>query len=244
MRIEKYKKIGPSKYKIYFEKENEYILYEDVILKYNLLIDKEVNLTTLESILKDNLYYESYNSCLSYIGRKMRTKKEIKHYLEKREIEDNIINKVIEELINNGYLNDKIYIKSYIHDKVYLSNNGPIKIKNDLLKLGFNETDINNELNDIDNEEWLDKLTKYIKKKKKNNTKYSNYIFSRRLTEDLTLKGYPKEMFLDLITSEEDNEDIKKKEYDKIYNKLSKKYKGKELEYKIKNEMYKKGFII
>ena len=35
-----------------------------------------------------------------------------------------------------------------------------------------------------------------------------------------------------------------KKEYQKYYNKLSKKYKGKELEYKLKQKMYSLGFNI
>lgn len=38
------------------------------------------------------------------------------------------------------------------------------------------------------------------------------------------------------------DEDISKQEYQKLYNKLSKKYSGRELEYKIKQKMYQKGF--
>ena len=36
MKINKFKKIGSNKYKIYFDNES-LIVYEDVILKYNLL---------------------------------------------------------------------------------------------------------------------------------------------------------------------------------------------------------------
>ncbi len=245
MKIDKYKKLSNGKYKIFFEKDNNYIIYEDVILKHNLLINKEVDLNTLESILKDNEYYEAYNNCLSYIGRKMRTKKELIKYLENKDITDNlIIDKVINKLTEDGYLNNKIYIKSYIHDKLYLSNDGPLKIKNDLKRLEFTEEEIEQELKNIEYNIWIEKVEKYINKKKTQNKKYSNYIFNKKLTEDLIQKGYSKNMFNNLITNEEENEELKKKEYDKIYNKLSKKYEGKQLEYKIKNEMYKKGFII
>ena len=39
-----------------------------------------------------------------------------------------------------------------------------------------------------------------------------------------------------------DDNDIYKQEYDKLYRKLSKKYEGKLLEYKIKEKLYQKGF--
>ena len=39
-----------------------------------------------------------------------------------------------------------------------------------------------------------------------------------------------------------DNEEIARKEYQKYYNKLSKKYSGRELEYKLKQKMYSLGF--
>ena len=38
--------------------------------------------------------------------------------------------------------------------------------------------------------------------------------------------------------------DLLKKEYDKLYKKLSLKYSGKELENKIRNKLYQKGFTI
>ena len=39
----------------------------------------------------------------------------------------------------------------------------------------------------------------------------------------------------------DNNDDIAKKEYDKLYRKYSRKYSGKELEYKIKEKLYQKG---
>ena len=38
-----------------------------------------------------------------------------------------------------------------------------------------------------------------------------------------------------------DTSDIAKREYEKLYTRLSRKYSGKELEYKIKEKLYQKG---
>ena len=46
MKINKFKKVGKNKYKIIFD-NTDLTLYEDVILKYDLLIKKEVFLIIL-----------------------------------------------------------------------------------------------------------------------------------------------------------------------------------------------------
>lgn len=241
MKLEKYKKLSNGRYKVTFEKETSYILYEDVILKHNLLVKSSIDMHDLELILKDNSFYETYYLGLNYLKKKLRTEKEIEYYLEKKDIDKNVINKVIDKLKSDGYINGVMYIKSYIHDKLYLSSDGPYKIKRDLEKLGFSEEEINNELNNINEEEWKEKAKKLVIKKQKSNNKYSSFVLNKKIYDDLINKGYSSEMFSYLL-SEEDNDEIRKKEYDKLYNKLSKKYSGNELEYKLKQEMYKKGF--
>ena len=53
MKINKYKKVGKNKYKVYFD-NNEIILFEDVILKYDLLLLKDVSLELLDKIIDEN----------------------------------------------------------------------------------------------------------------------------------------------------------------------------------------------
>ena len=57
--------------------------------------------------------------------------------------------------------------------------------------------------------------------------------------------GYKNSDFLDYLSNISVDEDlIRKKEYDKLYKKLSLKYSGSELDTKIKQKMYAKGFKI
>ena len=74
MKIQKFKKVGRNKYKVLFDNE-ELTLYEDIILKYDLLITKEISIDMLDEVIKDNNDYEAYNSALNYIEVKMRNKK-------------------------------------------------------------------------------------------------------------------------------------------------------------------------
>lgn len=242
MEIIKYKKINGGRYKILFD-NNEIVLYEDVIIKNSLLSKKNINIDLLEKLLKDNEYYEVYNIAIKYIEIKMRSKRELINYLEKKNFDGNIINRVIEELEKINLINDNSYMKAYINDKVNLSNVGPLKIKEELLKEKIDEENIYEYLKEFDNKVWISKINKIIEKKIKLNKNKSNLYLKKTLYNNLLLLGYPNELINECINSiKVDNTDILKKEYNKLYKKLSKKYNDEKLEYIIKNELYKKGF--
>ena len=241
MEIVKFKKIGKSKYKIYFENE-EITLYEDVILKYDLLLKKKIDLDLLESVLESNKYYELYNAALNYISIKMRSEKEIREYLLKKDASEEDINNIIEDFYNKNLLNNKLYITSFINDSINLKEIGPFKIKNDLIKNGFDEYEIEEYLNKIDDNVWEEKIKKYINKHISNKKVSTNYL-KLKLLNDLNIKGYSKEMVYPLLESISlDDENNIKEEYKKAYKKYSNKYKGNDLNNKILNYLLRKGY--
>ncbi len=243
MKIEKFKKISKGKYMVFFDRDDEYVLYEDVILKHNLLLQTNITLKELDEILKDNEYAKAYNLALSLISFKLRTEEEVKKYLEKKEIDENVIEEIIKRLKKEKYLNEEVYIHAFVTDKVNLSNHGPIKIKNELIKKGLDENNVNKEIEKIEEDIWKEKIEKIIFRKVKNNKKLSTEALKQKIKTDLITLGYPYNMIEELLIIEQpDDIEIAKKEYQKLYNKYSKKYSGHNLNSRIRNEMYKKGF--
>ena len=139
MKIEKYKKMGKDKYKIYLDNGNELICYEDVIIKYNLLGKTEIDTDLLNKLNEDNSYYEAYYNAVGYINVRMRSIYEIRVYLNKKEIENKIINKVVKKLKEECYLDDNRLAIAYINTKINTSDFGPNKIMNQLGKLGVDK---------------------------------------------------------------------------------------------------------
>ncbi len=235
MKIQKFKKVGRNKYKVLFDNE-ELTLYEDIILKYDLLITKEISIDMLDEVIKDNNDYEAYNSALNYIEVKMRNKKELYDYLYKKGYEEELINNTINKIDKLGLLNDKAYIKAYINDKVNLTLDGPYKIRKALLDLDFNESDINDYLNTFSYKIWKSKLEKLINKKKNLMKTKSYYMFMQKMKNDLYNMGYESDMIDDLLQKV----DYKSDALEKDYQKASKKYKDDNT--KIINYLLRKGY--
>lgn len=243
MKILKYKKTSRGRYKVTLDSD-EIILYEDVIIKNDFLLRKNVDTFLLDKVLNENILYEAYDLALGYIETRLRTEKEIIKYLEKKGYNTNTISDVLNRLKSNNLINEVKYVEAYTNDKINLSSYGPFKIKRDLSDLGISIEVIENYLNTIDDEVWSNKLDKIIDKKVKSMKNKSLYMIKNKLRADLTILGFDKDMINYKLNSlDKSDEDSLKKEMEKAYNKYSKKYEGDALKMQIKNHLYKKGFI-
>ena len=203
MKIEKYTKLKDNCYNVLIDNE-EYKLYDDVIIKYELLRNKEIDDTLFKEIIKYNNKLEAYYKALRYITKKQRTEKEIRDYLVK-DYSHKITEETIEKLKETGYLNKELYLKCYLADQVNLSNHGPNKIKKDLLKLGFSLEEIEDKLNNMgyykemiediiaknDFSPSLDLISnEYNKAKIKLSKKYEGYELESKIVAKLLSKGF------------------------------------------------------
>ena len=244
MKIIKYKKMSKGRYKITFD-TNEVILYEDIIIRNNLLLLKDIDLETLEKVLDENRKYEAYDISLSYIEIKLRTEREIRDYLEKKGFDISLINETINRLKRDNLINEKLYVEAFINDKINLTTWGPFKIKRVLLDLSISEEIIDEYLYKIKEDVFEEKLDKIINKKIGMMKNKSLFLIKNKLSFDLFNLGYDKDMINNSLNKlEKDDSESMKNEASKAYNKYSKKYSGKELELKIKNHLYAKGYKV
>jgi len=242
MLIKKYTKMKTNKYKVKID-DIEVKLYDDVIVKYQLLRKKELTDEEFNEIVEYNDKLEAYYKALRYISNKLRTEKEVFYYLDKV-YSKSVIRETIEKLKEEGYLNKEVYLKCYLSDQVNLGNYGPEKIKKDLIKLGFSEDEFKDSLEKINDEVWLDKLDNLVKKKINANHSYGVYKLKEKILYDLSNMGYYKWMIEEVLSKHvlATDERVIRKEYQKVYNKLSKKYEGSELNYQVRVKLLQKGF--
>lgn len=246
MKIVKFKKIKGSKYKVSLDNELDYVWYDEVILKYNLLYNKKLTAEIVDEIIKYNEQFYFYEKVLKFIEKRVRSKFEIEKFLDKNLIDDNSKLILIEKFINNGLINDDMFLMAFVNDKINLSKDGYCLIKKELINNNISVEKIDDYLSKIDEEVWYDKAFKIANKIIKSNNKYGEKYLINSISMKLYNLGYDKETINDVIsnldfTSIDDK--IIEKEYNKLYSKYNNKYKKKyELNYFIYSKLMSKGF--
>jgi regulatory protein len=212
LKIIKYKKGSKGIYKVELEDGRILSLYEEVILKTELLLKKDIDDKTFNDIESLNLEYEVYYVALNSIKSRYKSIYDLKCFLKKKEYPDDLIDLAI-------------------------------KIEKDLLDKKIDINIINEEITVFSLEEQTAKINKLIDKKIKSNHTRGGYILKQKICNDLKLLGYDNSLIVDIISTYpfENDVNLAKKEYDKLFKRLSKKYSGSELEYKIQEKLYQKG---
>lgn len=242
MEIKNIKKLKSGKYKIELDNSNKILTYDDVIINNNLLYKKNINNELLENINNETSYYDIYSKVIKYISVRMRSKKEIKEYLDKNKVDENDQKKIIKDLINSGLLNDEMFVKAFISDKIYLSNMGRLKIKKELLEHDISEDIINKELYSYDDGIFEEKLLKLMNKKIKT-SKYNGYLLKQKMFYEFNNLGYENDLIMKIYNNIDISSNIDK-DFNKYYNTLSKKYSGDELINKLKSKLYSRGYSL
>lgn len=232
-----------NKYTIILSDNSSLSFYSDTLIKYNLLKPREINDKELEEIINYNNFIDAYNKALKYISFKVRTKKEIKDKL--CDYSKNIVDDVIKKLDGLGLLDERKYVEAFVNDQINLGNKGPFYIRKQLEKLNLDSSLIDEVISDIDESVWLEKIQKLVNKKINANKKLSKDRFLLKIKNNLILIGYSKDNISKVLNdiNIEDNEALEM-ELKKEYKKLSRKYCDKELNNKLKYNLYKKGFSL
>jgi len=231
-------------YELVMDNGKIYSFYEEIILKYELLLSKKIDDKLLPSLLEENKKYECYYKGLERLNKKAETKSSLTRYLLGKGYNDKEIEFITEKLESQGYLNDSNYASSYVNNKVLTTSWGKGKIKKQLLQKGVSENDCDNALESYSKDIELEKLVKRINKKIRSNHDKSNRVLKMRLESDLVSEGFSKELISKALSEADfsDDSEIAKRTYEKLLIKLGRKYEGRELEYKVKQKMTSLGF--
>ena len=201
MLIKSYEKKANGLYKVYIDDDN-YLISEEVIIKYKLLYKKEISLEELENILNETNYYDIYNKCIKYISYRIRSKYEIRNYLNKFKLDYSTIENIINKLEENNLINDEVFVKAFINDKINFTTSGPYKIKLELLKHNIDKYLIDKYLDNIDKELIYNKISKIVEKNLKNK-KYPKSVLKNKIYKSLINNGYYNEDIMYILNKYE-----------------------------------------
>ena len=201
MKIEKYELTKKNIYNVYLSNGEVLELNGKVITDNELLIKKDIDNELYDKLKRDNTICILVDTSVKYIDRRLRSINELRDYLKNKEEDTIIIEEVIDKLIDYKYLDDDRFTKAFIKDKLNFTNWGDYKIKNELKRLCVNEEIIYNNISNIDDNIYYERINKIIDKDISINKKYSGIKLKNKIYNHLLTLGYSKEKVISIINN-------------------------------------------
>jgi len=140
------------------------------ISKGQILTDKQILV-----IQNHEQFEKAKDLALSYIALRMRSNKEVRTYLKRKNIPINVIERVIQYCDEKKYLDDYVFARAFTRDQLNLNKAGVFKIRSSLRSKGIAVEIINSVVEELINkDEQLDLAVKLGEKKLRSLTKDTN----------------------------------------------------------------------
>lgn len=155
----------------------------ELIMRHQLKKGMEVDRGFLDEIILEDEKGKALDKAVKYISSTLKTTRQIRDYLRKKEYNSQTIDYVISKMIEYKYLDDVAYAKAFI--ATYSNKYGKMKLISALKSKGVSDSVIDEVFasDDLKIDDSIDKTAeKYLKNKIKNNDtfmKLSRFLYSR-----------------------------------------------------------------
>lgn len=219
---------------------------EDTIVHFMLSKDKEISEQDFQKIQKFAQFSYGKNLALYYLSFKQRTKKEIRDYLIKYNIDSDAIAKILEYLAQEKWINDLEYARRFIQVNQSTGDKGPFLLARTLSQKGIEKQHLTTALAEVDFTEIACRVAEKI------NRRYTDKLplqaLKTKILQQLTNKGFSSSdakialQELEIEKNQNLESELIRKELDKQFPKYARKYDGYELKQRLTQALARKGF--
>ena len=156
----------------------------------------------MKKIISENEYDRAKEKAFFLLTYRDHSVNEMKNKLRKRNFNEKVIDKTIEYLLKNKYLDDKKFGEMYLNELLNTKKLGMMIIKNKLFQKGLSRELIDNLLNNLDNKIFSNNCLFHLNNKIKLLEKKQDENMKNKLYNYLSRKGFRYDVILNLFENE------------------------------------------
>jgi len=188
-----------GRYNVYLDDKYAFPVAENTLIEFRLMNGTELDDKQIKEIQDRENVNKAYGDAVNYLSYQLRTEKEIKEYLYKKEYHRDAVDFTLQRLRDLNYLDDASYATSFINTQLRLSANGPKIIEQKMVQKGVPNNIIQDKLAEIDQDILLDNATDFAKKQVRKQRRASFQQMQTKLRQSLYQKGFNKEIIEETI---------------------------------------------
>lgn len=211
-----------GRYNVFLDGKYAFPVAEATLIEFRLMNDVELTDAQIKQIQDRENINKAYGDAVNYLSYQLRTKKEIKDYLYKKEYHRDAVDEVIDRLEKLRYLDDASYATSFINTQLRTTANGPKIIEQKLLHKGVPANLVQDKLYEINQDTLLENATEFAQKQARKQKRASFKQMLIKIRQSLYQKGFDNEIIeeaiksLDLEPDEDEELDKLRKLVDKV----------------------------
>lgn len=215
-----------GRYNVFLDGKYAFPVEEQTLIDFRLMNGVEVTDEQIKEIQDSENINKAYGDALNYLSYQLRTKKEIKDYLYKKEYHRDAVDEVISRLEKLHYLDDAAYAKSFISNQLRTTSNGPKVIEQKMAQKGVPNNIIQDSVVEIDYDTLLENATEFAKKQVRKQHRASFKQMVTKLHSSLYQKGFANEVIEETIKNLElePDEDEELEKLRKLVSKVQHRY--------------------
>lgn len=187
-------------FEVVFEDETKLLLNYNIFEKYKVSVDMDFSEDEILEMKYFSDIERAKSRAINYISGKLKTKYEVRLKLKENGFAEDVIDKVLDILEKEEYLNDKVYCEIFIEDKKKLNGYGKNKIKSLLIQKGISKNIFEDFLNEFEYDEEFDNALKMgIKKLELLSNEEDNFKKKQKVINYLTYRGFGFDVINDVL---------------------------------------------
>ncbi|MFC2949595.1 recombination regulator RecX [Virgibacillus sediminis] len=221
---------------------------EALLVEYRLRKGLELEDSMVDTLIQKDTVHKSYTQAIHFLSYRMRTKKEIRDYLDKKEVEPEQVEQIMDRLEKEKLVDDRQFAEMFVLTRISTSSKGPSLIKKELMEKGVAASIAQEAVEQYPYEEQYDKVRKLIEKKLSQKKKDSFRKQVQNMQASLMQKGFSQDVIKDALSGiQEEKDDDSEWEAlvyqgEKLLRKHERKHEGYALMNKVKEGLFRKGF--
>ncbi|GAB2722461.1 RecX family transcriptional regulator [Paenibacillus thermoaerophilus] len=184
-------KRAKRRYNIYLDGEFAFSVHEDVLVSHRLSKGDRITDDRLEALLEAEERQLAWNSALSWLGRRIRSRKEMRDYLTRKGYAAGLIEETIERLGEHGYLDDAAFAGQWARNRLEFQGRGSRWIREELRQKGIEPELVSASLDQLEDGSEADSAYRLAVKKWRMLRNEEERVRRHKLKSYLLRRGYP-----------------------------------------------------
>jgi len=188
-------KNNPRRYSVFLDGDYGFGIHESILIKTGLHPGDTVSFERMQDLERRDEVFRAREAAFKLLQYRDRSMGELRRRLRKKSFPDPVIETVIEELEEKGYLDDREFAMTFAEDQLTRKNIGPIRLRAELGKKRVSDAIIDDVVHEIYQKYDVLELALAAARKKAGSLKrVEDRTAYRRLTSYLARRGFSRDV--------------------------------------------------